>query len=197
MMLSIVIPVRPPEEGKSRLAPVLNVRARAELVERMFCHVLRTAVSAVTSAGCHVISHSPVLLDIAAASGARTIRESGRELNAALTQAAESVRLPGPILALSADIPLLEVADITAMTEALAYADVVAATDRAGSGTNALLLREPGLIPYLFGEGSLERHRLVAVARGLRFAVIQRRGLSTDIDVPADLSFLSMVVAAT
>ena len=69
-------------------------------------------------------------------------------------------------------------------------ADVVAAPDRAGTGTNALLLARPGLIAYAFGEGSLAAHRAAAAASGLRFALCERAGLATDIDRPEDLALL-------
>jgi len=175
---SIVIPVRPPGEGKSRLAPALDERARAALVERMFRHVLRVATQVVPPVQCHVVSRSPLLLDLAAAGGARAIRETGSGLNAALRQASALVDPALPLLALSADLPLLAPADL-------------AATDRAGIGTNALLLRRPGLIDYSFGADSLALHRARAMASGLRFTVMRREGLSADLDEPRDLALLA------
>lgn len=190
MSFSIIIPVRPPEEGKSRLAGALDERARAALVERMFRHVLLVAVGFAGSARCHVVSRSPLLLDIAAASGARVVRESGRGLNEALEQASRKVSPGHPVLALSADLPLLRPADLAALAEALTMSDVIAAPDRARHGTNALLLRRPGIADYAFGEDSLSRHRTGAEARGLRFAEVNLPGLSADLDEPADLALL-------
>lgn len=76
------------------------------------------------------------------------------------------------------------------MAETLDTADVVAATDRAGIGTNALLLRRPALIDYAFGADSLALHHARATANGLRFAVVRREGLSADLDEPHDLALL-------
>ncbi|MBN8848942.1 MULTISPECIES: 2-phospho-L-lactate guanylyltransferase [unclassified Sphingomonas] len=191
MSFSIVIPVRPPGEGKSRLAPALDERARAALVERMFRHVLRVATQVVPPVQCHVVSRSPLLLDLAAAGGARAIRETGSGLNAALRQASALVDPALPLLALSADLPLLAPADLAALAEMLDTADVTAATDRAGIGTNALLLRRPGLIDYSFGADSLALHRARAMASGLRFTVMRREGLSADLDEPRDLALLA------
>jgi 2-phospho-L-lactate/phosphoenolpyruvate guanylyltransferase len=186
----IVIPVQPPEEGKSRLAPVLDAPARAALVDRMFRHVLAVALGSVPAARVRVVSRSTDLLAIAEANGAIPTEEQGRGLNAALEQAAARCDPGLPLLALSADLPLLDPADIASLVGALDHADVIAAADWSGSGTNALLLRRPGLIAFAFGEGSLDRHRVHAEQAGQRFAVVNRQGLSADIDEPADLTLL-------
>ncbi|MBN8839629.1 MAG: 2-phospho-L-lactate guanylyltransferase, partial [Sphingomonadales bacterium] len=153
--------MRPPGEGKSRLAPALAPAARAMLVERMFRHVLHVATQ--VTAQCYVVSRSAFLRDLAVAAGAHAVAETGIGLNKALAEASALVDPDLPVLALSADLPLLTASDLAA----LGGADVIAATDRAGTGTNALLLRRPGLIDYAFGEGSLARHRANAVAAGL------------------------------
>jgi 2-phospho-L-lactate guanylyltransferase len=191
MTLRIIIPVRPPSEGKTRLAPALKPPARAVLAEAMFRHVLGVAVAVVPACDCLVISRSEMVRGIATGAGAIAMRETGFRLNDALTEAAGSLPANSPVLALFADLPLLEAADIAAMTAALGEADVVAACDWAGTGTNALLLRQPGLIPYRFGEDSLSSHRDEASTRGLRLAVVQRAGLSSDLDLPADLALLA------
>jgi 2-phospho-L-lactate guanylyltransferase len=187
MTCQIIIPVQPPEEGKSRLAPALDAPARAQLVERMFRHVLATAIRSVPAAQVSVVSRSIDLLKIATASGALAVREQGHGLNRALEQAAALCEPTMPLLVLSADLPFLEPSDIAAMLEALDQAEVIAATDRAGQGTNALCLRQPQLIAYAFGEGSLARHRDLANRAGQSFKVLQRSGLATDIDEPGDL----------
>jgi 2-phospho-L-lactate guanylyltransferase len=187
MTCQIIIPVQPPEEGKSRLARVLDTTARAQLVERMFRHVLATAISSVPAAQVSVVSRSIQLLQIATASGAAAVREQGHGLNRALEQAAALCVPTMPLLVLSADLPFLEQGDIAAMLEALDQAEVIVATDGAGQGTNALCLRKPQSIGFSFGEGSLARHRELAKKAGQSFRVLQRSGLATDIDEPGDL----------
>ena len=191
MKFNIIIPVRPPEEGKSRLAAVLDPVARAALVERMCRHVLSVAVAGVAPTQVHVVSRSPALLGLAKASGALAILEERSGLNPALEQAAALCDPVLPVLALSADLPLLAPTDIADMLKALEQADVILATDCAGSGTNALLLRRPNLVPYTFGTGSLVRHHAATKAAGLRFAAISRPGLAADLDLPEDLALVS------
>lgn len=183
MTLRIVIPVRPLGEGKSRLGPALDPAARAALAERMFRHVLDVAQQFGPT---WVVSRDPVLLALSA----QPVSETGHGLNPALDQAAAALAGEGPVLALSADLPLLAPDDLAVMAALLDEADVIAAPDRAGTGTNALLLARPELIPYLFGEGSLAAHRAAARQRGLRFASCERAGLATDIDRPEDLALL-------
>lgn len=191
MTCQIVIPIRPPEEGKSRLASMLDPLARAALVEDMFCHVLGVAVAAVPAAQIYVVSRSPLLLNHAEQCGARPVREESSGLNPALEQVATLCDSKLPILTLSADLPLLAPVDIAAMLEALDQTDVVAAADYAGRGTNALLLRKPRLIAYAFGPNSLVRHHAATEAASLRFIAISRHGLAFDVDLPADLSLIN------
>lgn len=188
--LSIIIPVRSLEAGKTRLASHLCAQQRAELVGRMFRHVLEVATQTVPAARVHVVSRSAALLALAEANGATPVVEAGREHNLALMQASKVVDQAAPLLVLSADLPLVTKGDIDAMVAALETAYVVAATDRPGTGTNALLLRQPGLIDYAFGVDSLAKHGAAAGDKGLRFAVIRREGLMADVDEPADLALL-------
>lgn len=183
MTLSIIIPIRPFGVGKTRLAGVMDVAARARLAERMFHHVV--AVASTVGQTTVVGQHMPVLHG-----GESFIEDAGAGLIRALDQAALKVPKEAPVLALFADLPLLGQDDILAMTTLVGQADIIAAADRHGRGTNALLLTRPGLIPYAFGPDSLARHRSLAEARALRFAVVRRPGLAMDIDTPSDLASL-------
>lgn len=183
MSLRIVIPVRPLGQGKTRLSPILSSPARAELARAMFAHVLGVARQL---APVHVISRDADVLALAQ----HPLRELGEGLNPALEQAARELGGDRPVLALSADLPLLSAQDLAAMVALLDEADVIAAPDRAGRGTNALLLARPGLIAYRFGPDSLSAHRGAATAAGLRFTCCERPGLASDVDRPEDLALL-------
>jgi 2-phospho-L-lactate guanylyltransferase len=197
MTCRIVIPVRPPKEGKTRLASVLAPKSREALVRRMFCHVLGVAVASVPPSQVYVVTHSPLLRSLTTGVGAWGVHEEQTGLNLALEQVARSCGPELPLLALSADLPLLVTADIAAMFALLEQADVVAATDQAHSGTNALLMRRPGLIRYAFGEDSLARHHSAAVAAGLRVAIIDRPNLAADLDLPSQGSLLQAAFGAS
>lgn len=184
MTLSVIVPIKPFDEGKTRLSGVIDAAARARLAERMFRHVV--AIAGTVGQTTVVGQHMPVLHG-----DERFVADAGAGLNRALDQAARTLDADRPVLALFADLPLLCREDLLAMFALLGQADVIAAADRHGRGTNALLLARSGLIPYAFGTDSLARHRDLANARALRFASVRRPGLATDIDTPADLSSLS------
>ena len=71
-------------------------------------------------------------------------------------------------------------------------ADVVIATDREGEGTNALLLKRPGLIPLRFGPGSCAAHVGEAGRAGHRVSILRRPGLADDVDLPEHLQIFSV-----
>jgi 2-phospho-L-lactate guanylyltransferase len=183
----ILLPVRPFAEGKTRLAAVLSVAEREALNRRFFEHVLGVASQV---GDCHVISRSEAVLEAARAAGARAIMETGDDLNGALAQASAVVGAlaDGPVIALSCDLPFLTVDDLAALIAAGEDSDVVAACDTEGRGTNALLLRRAGLIPFRYGVDSIAAHRTEAAQAGLRFTVVARPGLGEDIDTPDQLA---------
>jgi 2-phospho-L-lactate guanylyltransferase len=188
----IIIPVRPLEEGKSRLVASLSTTERHELNQHFFNHVLQVCIQAIPPDHCFVISRSPEVRAQAKAAGTQTIAESGATLNDALAQASAAIAAQGtgPVLAISTDLPLLCADDVRAMLAAAVHADVVIAPDTAETGTNALLLSRPGIIPYRYGKGSFSAHRAAAEAAGLSSAIVRRPGLASDVDTPADLAVI-------
>jgi 2-phospho-L-lactate guanylyltransferase len=66
--------------------------------------------------------------------------------------------------------------------------------DRAGTGTNALLLRPPDAFAPSFGPGSLERHIEAVSTAGVRFRVERVRSLMHDVDTPDDLADLGLLL---
>jgi 2-phospho-L-lactate guanylyltransferase len=189
-MPRIIIPVRPFAEGKTRLAGALSAAEREALNRRFFEHVFGVAIRVVWAEDCHVISRSAAVLEAVRAAGAQAIVETGEDLNGALAQASAvmATLAEGPVMTLSCDLPFVTADDLAAMIAAGEDSDVVAACDTEGRGTNALLLRRAGLIPYRYGADSIAAHRDEAERAGLRFAVIGRPGLSEDIDTPEQLT---------
>lgn len=182
--------VRPVDEGKSRLASQLDINERKSLNISMFQHVFDVIREVVPASNVIVISRSDALLEEARVGGAQGVLETGRELNAALTEASRIAVARGAtsLLTLSSDLPFLAADDVRAMLAA--PADVVIATDRLRIGTNALLNRKPLAIPYRYGGESLAAHQTAAAEAGLTITVIDRHGLAHDIDTPDDLAEL-------
>jgi 2-phospho-L-lactate/phosphoenolpyruvate guanylyltransferase len=198
MSVWAIIPVKPLNRSKTRLAPVLSPEERQKLAETMFRHVLETVRMTHNILGTLVISRDSRALAIARDYGARTVQESGApELNGALTRATQvlvrwHVRA---ILVLPADLPLIAPDDLASMVR-MGDADrsVVLATDQHGDGTNAMFMRPPGLIPYAYGNGSFERHYQMAVEAGADVQVYRSDRMMLDVDLPSDLETYNAMV---
>jgi 2-phospho-L-lactate guanylyltransferase len=188
-----VIPARAPDEGKSRLASVLSPDERRRLNEAFFRRTLAIVAAAAGRRRTVVVTRSDQLLQIARNLGVAAVRErSHGDLNAALAQAAEHARARGAsgVLSISCDLPWLTAADVRALLAAAGRSRVVIAGDRAGLGTNALVMAPPAAMPYQYGGGSFRAHVAAARRRGLAVRVLRRRGLAFDVDTPADLQVL-------
>lgn len=191
MSVWAIIPVKPLARAKSRLSVVLSPEQRVQLAENLLRHVIATVRSVPEIAGTLVISRDTKALSIARDAGAHTVQESGTpELNNALMRATSVVRgwRSDAVLVLPADLPLVNADDVRGMLD-LGQDDntIVIATDENEDGTNAMLIRPPGLIPYAYGVGSYHRHMLLAKEAGAAVQVYHSERLALDIDVPSDL----------
>ena len=185
------VPVKDLWGTKSRLSPVLDPGARAGLTLYMMQRVIRTLHETGIGRVC-VVSPDETVLDSARESGAYTLRQKSRGLNPALEEARELAldeNYP-TFLALPADLPLLEAPDIRALLAELGEAQVVISPDSVLAGTNALLLRPPDALPFLFGPGSYEAHRSAAAEKGLAVKPCHRPSLAFDIDTSEHLERL-------
>lgn len=188
MQCHLLLTVRPPEEGKSRLAEAIDKKSRIDLNYNMFRHVLKVGSEMFSADRIIVVSRSEALLDEVRAIGGHAVPEAGSDLNLALEQGSRFAIEQGAeaLLSLSSDLPGLSADDIRALIEA--PAPIAIATDRLRLGTNALRMRPAGAIGFHYGLGSLAAHLAAAHAAGLEAAVIERPGLANDIDTPADLA---------
>ena len=185
-----VVPVKDLGGTKSRLAPVLDPAARAGLTLYMMGRVVsRLREAGVEAVG--VVSPDPIVLDEAMKRGATPLVQESRGLNPALEEGRAWATKSGAsaLLVLPADLPLIEAADVRAvLDEAAGGAPVVIAPDGARSGTNALLLRPPEALPFLFGPDSFGAHLQAARERDAGARVLENQHLSFDLDTAGDLA---------
>jgi len=182
----VVIPVKPPALGKSRLAD-LPPGQRHDLAEAFALDtvevVLRTdgvlAVLAVTddfrlaarlrAAGCEVMPDG-----------------STGDLNAALVQAAAEVvrRWPGAVaVALCADLPGLVAGELRAVLDCVPDTGAAFLRDRVGTGTT-LYAADPVTFEPKFGVGSAAAH----AAAGAHEIDAEAPSVRADVDDLADLA---------
>jgi 2-phospho-L-lactate guanylyltransferase len=186
MRLCIIVPVKPFDEAKRRLSPVLDAKARAELARRLFLHVVSTAARFADGRNVIVVSRAPEVLLLAKKEGAIALEETSRpDLNAALVQASAFAGGLGAtrLLVVAGDLPLVHAADLAAITDA----ECAIAPDRHQHGTNALLWPAIPAPEFKFGENSFQHHVAMATASGFEPRIVTRTGLAHDVDVPEDL----------
>jgi 2-phospho-L-lactate guanylyltransferase len=182
----VIIPVKPPGEGKQRLAGALDDAARTRLVGAMLDAVL-DAVSAarfvdricIVGTSRHGQSTAIPLLD-----------DSGGGLNAALTEALGQAEAGGAtrVVFIAADLPRITPRDVESLAGA-PDGTVAIAPDRHGTGTNAIALPLPqaGGFTFAYGTDSFAKHDAEAYRLGLDIEIIASPGLARDGDVPEDL----------
>lgn len=183
----VIIPAKPFHRAKSRLTSVLSADARWRLSRRLLARTITLArqVGPVT-----VISGDSEVRRLARSLGAWPLVEHEPGLNSALRQAVRWTMRQGAdsTLILPADLPLLRAEDLTGLVEVLPSTarSAVICPCRRGDGTNALLLRPPGLIDPNFGPDSFNRHLQQLQAAGAAPVIFQSDTLSFDLDLPAD-----------
>ena len=195
MKYTALIPVKSLVTAKSRLVPDLPPNRREMLVLDMLYHVLRVLQDSKLFERVSVVSPDARVLEQVRAWGAWALIEERPGHNPALYAAALRERAEGAtaLLTISADLPLLSTQEIRNLLEQSRQYEVVLAASRDGAGTNAILVRPPLAVPYLFGPDSLQRYLEAARQRHLSHTIYGSTGLAFDIDTIVDLRELEAV----
>jgi 2-phospho-L-lactate guanylyltransferase len=190
----VVLPVRGIAEGKSRLATALDADARVELNRQL----LASTLAAIEKwrgnlSRCVVVTPCRIAREIATERGAAVVDEGERAagLNTAAALGASYARRKGArqVLVLACDLPRLSAEALMAMSDAATSSrHMVIAADRAGTGTNVLLVAADEPFEFRFGEASLTRHLALAAERGWQAVLCRRAELEFDLDTPEDLA---------
>jgi 2-phospho-L-lactate guanylyltransferase len=195
-----VIPVKSLGQSKSRLARVLSADERAALTRRLLVRTLTALQSVPTLAGALVISPDASVLELAMQYGAQTVPEvAAKGLNAAVRRGAVAAVSRGAtgILVLPADLPFISPDDVMSFLEAAGSVQAreltAACPDRAGAGTNALLLAPPLPFTFRYGPASFQRH--LQEGRNHRRSVlpVSVPGLQFDLDTEEDWHIYQIV----
>ena len=195
MTYTALVPVKTLATAKSRLAPYVSQHQRESLVLDMLHHVLHVLLESSLLERVSVVSPDPRVLAQAKAWGAQALMEELKGHNSALQAAALREQASGAtaILTISADLPLLCTSDILALVEQSKQHQVVLGSSLDSSGTNALLVRPPLALPYLFGPDSLHHFLDASRQKHLSSVVLRRIGLAFDLDTIGDLRELQVL----
>ena len=183
--VAAILPAKRFDDAKQRLAPAFQLGHRRALVEAMFSDAM-LAVRRVPSIDqtLVVITSDPVVAQIAAGHEAIVIDDTASSHSeAAQLGISEALAIDATrALLVAGDCPLLDPAELDQLiARPVPARSVLIVPDRHGSGTNALLLTPPDVIPPAFGEGSCRRHADLATSHGATAEVVELPSLALDI----------------
>jgi coenzyme F420-0:L-glutamate ligase/coenzyme F420-1:gamma-L-glutamate ligase len=196
-----LVPVRGLEVAKARLGEALDAEERRALVGRLLARTVAAAAATPAVAEVVVVSPDPEVVALAAALGARGVAQEGDGLNEGLATGRAWAVAAGAdaVLVVPGDLPAVTSTELARIVEmaragsaspttggAAAGALVALVADRAGSGTNVLLVAPPDAIAFRYGEGSRAAHAAAARAAGAAYLEIAGP-LDLDLDTPDDL----------
>ncbi|GAA4530077.1 2-phospho-L-lactate guanylyltransferase [Amycolatopsis samaneae] len=186
MDVDLIVPMKRPRLGKSRLRGALAAERHADLVLALAADTLAAVTSAARVRRVLLVAAEPATVAALAELGVEIVAEPGDGgLNAALRHGESVLRADDPaavIGAMQADLPALRAEDLTAaLTEAAGRRAFVA--DRQGTGTTLLLSAPGGALGPRFGTGSARAHE----RSGAIPLTTPAPSLRSDVDTPGDL----------
>lgn len=196
-MIWAVLPLKDFGEAKQRLGGCLTPAERRALFQAMVEDVLAVLRACDRLSGVAVLSDDPTARRLAERYGVQCWLESslGRGLNGVVAGAGRKLASMGVelMLVVHGDLPLLNQRDLNTLIDAhlsLPGSALSAVPDRAGTGSNCLLLSPPDALVPRFGTDSFQAHEAAAQAQGLIWNPQPLAALGGDIDSPEDLAWL-------
>ena len=194
-----ILPVKSFGAAKQRLSDQLGQGSREALAQAMFSDVLGSLRRVKGLDAIAVVTDDPRAESAARGGRVLVLRDRDETGQSDAARIGIGHALEGNFeraLLVPGDTPLLDPLEIDGLlTRATAeHLDAVIVPDRAGTGTNALLLRPPDAFAPSFGQGSLERHIDAASTTGINFRVERVRSLMHDVDTPDDLADLGVLL---
>jgi 2-phospho-L-lactate/phosphoenolpyruvate guanylyltransferase len=189
-----VLPVKSFSLAKRRLGEAIGGREREDLAAAMVGDVLAAVFTLPEIDDVVVVTAEPLAARAAEEARAVVVHdpdEAGQSAAAARGIDAALVRGADRVVLVPGDCPALDPRELATLLRRPGRAPhVVIVPDRHGSGTNALLLEPPTVMPPSFGAGSFARHAALAFAAGAEVKVSELPSLGLDVDTPDDLAAL-------
>jgi len=187
--LPILVPVNRFDRAKGRLAGLLQPEERELLALITLETVLRAAGDQAI-----ILTPDPRVRD-AVGSRARVIDEDDGlrgltpQLEGAITRLTAEGAITDSLLILHADLPLVAEEALDALAN-LSEENSVVIVESSDGGTNAMLLRPPGMFALAYGPGSYAKHVAAASEAGMAVITATNRELRLDLDTPGDVRTL-------
>ena len=193
-MKALLIPVKDPQNSKTRLSSLLSLEERRRLAWRMFEDVSRVV--------CDSRQADRIVLATSFAPAIERARALGWEVLIEQSQVSESASVDwasrilaeqsiDTVMRLPADLPLVQAEDIDAVLSIdLKSPGALLVPSREGTGTNAMIRTPPNLFPSRFGPNSFALHKAEAARVGVECMIVNNTRIALDIDAPADVELL-------
>jgi len=195
-----ILPMKPFEQAKQRLAPALGAGHRRALAEAMFSDVLLAIRRTQAIDQTYLITKDRTALRMVGGGDVTVIDDTASSHSEATGLGIARALAEGAarVLLLPGDCPMIDPAELGALlAHPVAERSALIVPDRHGEGTNALLLTPPDSLTPSFGEGSRQRHLDLAIAQGASPQVIDVPSLALDVDTPEDFDVLMATLAST
>ena len=189
-----ILPVKRFELAKTRLGEQLRPEQRRELAQAMVSDVLGALLASEWIERVAVVTNETTVAALGRKRGALVLpdpTETGQ--SAAASIGIDHALAAGyeRALLVPGDCPALDGDTLRALlARPMRPPAVTIVSDRAGSGTNALLLAPANAIEPAFGPGSFARHRELSEQARADWHSEPLAGLLLDIDTPEDLEVL-------
>ncbi len=187
----VVVPVKDPAFGKTRLAPLMTAVERRALCLSLAKRTLQACAAAFGPAHTIVVTSGPEIARLAGDGGMQVVAENpgNDDLNQAIRLGMLHAQSDGggALMVVPADLALITVPELLAAANAIPpAAGCLIVPDRRGSGTNVLGLTPIRADLVAFGEGSFERHARLARRAGYEVRIHRSAALALDLDLPED-----------
>ena len=178
-----MVPVKAFSQAKRRLAPVLGLAQRRELVMAMAMTVLEAASPLPVAVLCDDEEVAAWASDV----GAAVVWSRTPGLSAAVEDGVAQLAAKGSqqVMIVHADLPhAREIASLAG------WSGVTLVPDRHVHGTNAICIPASSGFKFSFGACSFLAHVAEAARQSMPLRIVRDRLLGWDIDLPADLEGL-------
>ncbi|MFX1505902.1 MAG: hypothetical protein ACFFDC_07285 [Promethearchaeota archaeon] len=197
----ILIPIKDFSETKSRIKAVIPAEY-STFIDRLVELTFFRTIEIVKSFSCPfgVISPSTSVINKSKKIGATfTYRDTGIDLNMALTEAVQELPLDQTILIILPDLPFIsEDFFHKLLNEASQYDMLIVPSISSDKnlGTAALYLKNRTMVSFQFGRNSSERYQLEAKKNNLKVRLLTFDPFARDLDTLNDVKYLKQHLKA-
>jgi 2-phospho-L-lactate guanylyltransferase len=190
-MKALLIPVKDPQNSKTRLSSLLSLEERRRLAWTMFEDASRAVADSRQADLIVLVTSFAPAIERARALGWEVLIEPSQVSESASVDWASHILDESGfdvVMRLPADLPLVEAEDIDAVLSIdLKSPGALLIPSRDGTGTNAIIRTPPNLFPSRFGPNSFSLHKGEAARAGVECMIVNNASIALDIDEPADV----------